>query len=202
MRQARTVPPNIAIPELREAYLTFCRRTELLKVVQDIALQIGVRRYQLCPPEGYIVIRATAIVEGTNRLVLRNSPVQSCGAYGDFFMDGPDWIELFRDPIAEDESYLNDPDAPQRLLTIEFVVAPTRDSVAIDKLVWDAYRDTITSGALSRLLLMQDTKWYNPQLASKWENEFKKGLNEGRISTAKNFTNANLRLPGVRRNWI
>lgn len=194
MRHVRTAPPNVVIPELREAYLTFCRRTELLRIVQVIPLQRGVLRYQLCPPTDYQVIRALAVIEGSIPLIIQ--PNLTACRCGDFFMDGPDWIELLREPYQSDEEYLanQDLDNPAFTLQIQFCVAPTRTSVCIDKLVNDQFRDTIVAGALSRLLLMQDARWFAPQLASKWEMEFKKGLTDGRVTIEKGFSNANMRI--------
>lgn len=199
MRHARTAPPNIVIPELREAYLTFCRRSELLRLVQVIPLQRGVTRYQLCPPDGYQVIRALAVIEGSQSLIVQ--PNLTACRCGDFFMDGPDWIELLREPFQDDVAYLQnqDLDDPNFTLAIQFCVAPSRTSIVLDKLVNDQYRDAIVAGALSRLLLAQDTKWYNPQLAQKWDMEFKKGMSDARVAINKGFTNANMRIDGARR---
>jgi hypothetical protein len=203
MRHARTAPPNVVIPELREAYLTFCRRTELLRVVQNIPIQRDTRRYQLCPPDQYQVIRAITVFEGSRSLVLQSS-LTPC-ACGDFFMDGPDWLEFIREPLLDDVSFNSrfDEDAQNHTLTVQFCVAPARTSVLLDKLVNDQYRDAIVAGALSRLLLMPDTKWYNPQLAQKWEMEFKKGMSDAKIAISKNFTGADLRIDQRRvRGWL
>lgn len=203
MRQARTVPPNVAIPELREAYLTFCRRSELLLVVQNIPIQRDTKRYQLCAPDQYQVLRATTVFEGSRNLVLQRN-LTAC-ACGDFFMDGPDWIEFIREPLLDDVSYNSrtDEDAQNHILTVQFCVAPNRSTVLIDKLVYDQYRDAIVAGALSRILLMADTKWYNPQLAQKWEMEFKKGMSDAKIAVSKNFTSADLRIDQRRvRGWL
>jgi hypothetical protein len=186
MRHIRSAPPNVVVPELRDALITFCRRTELLRVVQAIDLQKDVARYRLCPPGGYQVVRATCVIEGSKRLVVKPD-LCSCSC-GDFFMDGPEWIELLRAP-TEDQC---------AALVIEYVVAPSRDSMAVDSLIYDQYRDTIVAGALSRLMMQPDTKWANLALSAKWENEFKKGMAEARIAVAKNFTNANLKMQPLR----
>jgi hypothetical protein len=186
MRHVRSVPPNVVLPEVREAMITFCKRSEILRVRQEIALQRGVTRYRLCPPDDYQVVRAVCVIEGSKRLLVKPD-LCSCSC-GDFFMDGPDWIELLSAPSSDDCGSL----------VIEYVVAPSRSAVAFDALLYDQYRDAITAGALHRLMMQPDSKWSNLVLSAKWEIEFKKGIHEARTAVMKNFTNANLKMRPIR----
>lgn len=69
-----------------------------------------------------------------------------------------------------DTSY---PNSIQMTLSLK----PTRAATGMEQWVMDKYRDELASGALSRLLIMLQKPWSNPQLGEFYKQRFETGIN-------------------------
>lgn len=69
--------------------------------------------------------------------------------------------------IQDDTLYIGTISAHHKLSAeIELAVAPSRDSEEVPEFIYEEWVDAITALTLSKLYLLTDNEWYNPQAAS------------------------------------
>lgn len=82
------------------------------------------------------------------------------------------------------------PDAATTNVWVRFVVAPTLASTEIPDHVAERWYQPIVAGAKSRLMLMNGTSWWNPDLAAVHLSTFMRGMREARLFAAQDGVNA------------
>lgn len=200
------VPDTLISHHARLATIELCKFSGILHDKNVIDLQKGVRDYFLTTICDYQIVRVYLVsmlgrwnVTPTIRPPLRstsapfsggyNGTVWSCGPYG-FYMENVDVINLTND-VQQDYP---------KGLTVEFIVMPKQDGCTLDNYLYENYAEGIAAGALSKLLLMKNTSWFDPQLSMTFARTFQKAKTSARAAVDRNFTMGPLMMKGER--WV
>lgn len=157
-----SVPYEVGLEYLRQAYIDFGRKTRLLASHQRIVLQRGVREYILTPPEGYQVFG-----------LLQHSGSR----WGYMQLPSPHrWFTYFGHRtrmLGSDRLYLEEaPSTDGHTLEIALHLLPTDCTSVIPQEISTPYGKGIAKGAVGELLEMPGKAWSDPRAASKYERDF------------------------------
>jgi hypothetical protein len=193
---ANGVPSDIAEAYVRNAAIEFCERSAVVKREVFVDLQCDVQEYLLEPPDSdsmrTVSIDFICDARGQRHYLRPNQPCQlNCpclcaGAWegGPLQQTGTAplqiaWLSLWfqqpnslfvRSPVRADT---------QGALRVSLNVAPKRDACDLDRVLFDRYLMTLVAGAAGYLLMQPKQDWSNPQLAAKYERDFKIGQARG-----------------------
>lgn len=184
MPYCRGVPDEIAIHNIRLATIEFCRRSGILHDVQKYDLQAYVEDYQLTTDCNYEIVRVFRITVNewwTYTPVNEKIPQRGIGAYL-FYMSSPAMCHLRRPPAIDNPKGLE----------VEVIVQPKQDSCVLENYLYEFWAEGIAAGAISRLLLLPQTNWYDPKLATDFRTTFRKELTRCRIEIERSFTNTSV----------
>lgn len=87
------------------------------------------------------------------------------------------------------------PDEARTSVWARFAVAPTLESTEIPDELGNRWYQALVAGAKSRLMLMQGTPWWNPELAAIHLSTFMRGVREARLFFAQDGVNAQRVVP-------
>lgn len=114
-----------------------------------------------------------------------------------FFIDNrhyPNHNFNFR--IENNTLYLDNPPqfARSAKVEVEVAVAPLRDSEQVPDIIYEEWVDAITSLTLSKLYLLTDNEWYNPQGANNQVQLYQQLVRQARFSRVTKHKPFNMRL--------
>lgn len=177
----RGVPDEIAAQAIRSSAIEFCRWSGYLHDTNTYDLQANVYHYPLETICDYNIVRVF-------RILVRNiweyrptykKPPWPIGQFV-FWLDSPTCLYLKRPP-QEDEP---------KALEVEVVVAPKQDSCGLDNDLYEYWADGIAAGAISRILSMPNTNWFNLQLSKEFMMKFRSEKARARAERDRAFTSS------------
>lgn len=89
--------------------------------------------------------------------------------------------------------------AHQARVEVEVAVAPPRDSLEVPDVLYEEWVDAITALTLSRLYLLTDNEWYNPQAANNQTVLYQQLVRQARFSRVTKHKPFTMRLANTRR---
>lgn len=157
-----TVPYEVGIEYLRQAYITFATKTRLLAYRQEITLQRDVHEYELQAPEGYEVFG-----------ILQQSPRD----WG--YVQLPNvnrWFTYYGERVRlEGNTRIileNAPSVDNKGFHVDLHLLPNECVNDIPREINTPYGRGIAKGALAELLMMPGKSWSSPRTADKYERDF------------------------------
>ena len=82
---------------------------------------------------------------------------------------------------------------------IELAVAPSRDSEEVPEFIYEDWVDAITALTLSKLYLLTDNEWYNPQAANNQTTLYSQLVRQARFTNITKHKPFQMRLANKRR---
>lgn len=119
-----------------------------------------------------------------------------------FFSDGscqlpPNTVDY---RVQDDTLYVGTiPSCHKLSIEIELAVAPPRDSDNVPEFLYEEWVDAITALTLSKLYLLTDNEWYNPQGANNQVTLYQQFVQQARFSKVTKHKAFNMRLANIRR---
>lgn len=171
--QVPSVPYEMALDSVREAYKEFARRTGLLEWRWRVPFQRGVSQYVIEPPEGYSVYSINLSRTQDREFVYRYVPDADYWYYywgQTFRILGNNILELRTAP-SKDYDYWY----------MTLVLIPDDCAKDIPKEISDAYGRAIATGAVGYLLKTPGQGFTNVQLARDKEREFNTAIGSGKM---------------------
>jgi hypothetical protein len=201
-------PDELINHNARLACIELCRRSGILHDENRLDLQKGVSDYFLTTLCDYEVVRVFQI-DMLNRYTIRPSLTKPtrpawnggfggnvssaasfyCGPYG-FWLENVDVLKL---TMQLQQDY------PQGL-RVEFIVQPKQDGCTLNNYLYEHFAEGISAGAISRLMLLKNTAWYDPALARQFAMQFQKEIARARTTSDMNFTSGAVMMQAER--WI
>jgi hypothetical protein len=183
---AHSAPLNVVEHCLRQAANEFLSKTLALEVDVYVDLQAGVQDYSVQPPDGYRIQQIRQVlVDGVNMGGLSSPPGGHAGSTNHTHM--PCRSFWFVPPTSILVAFEGTCDSPGGML-VRAAIAPTQDSCFIDRDIYERYGEVISEGALSRILIMPNTAWYNPPSAGIMLRRFQFGVNRAKNDKGREFS--------------
>lgn len=181
---ARNVPDNIAVHEIRTAARDFCRRTGVLRRVLWVDLWRGVEDYPVDPPkdEEFLWLSRAVVLHREYPLISKYpAGGHGCGVH---FDNSQNLVYVLPAPASDAKDGME----------LEFAVMPSLRSEMVDRVLLDRHADAIGQGALSRLLNMRGTPWYEPNLAQMAYREYRTAFGRAKVEVEKRHHGGRMRL--------
>ena len=186
--------PNCPVPTMvnaiREAAIEFCQATGIWPLISEkTTLLTGEEAYKLASPDN-AEVEAVNIVRVNGRNL---TPITEDDFYSKPKAAGPPKHYVVVEPLT----VLLWP-APDTMdigaMEVKASLQPSNASTESPAFLFTRHREAIVAGALSKLMIIPEKPWTNPQLSSFNEAKFKSKKNEARIIVEKGGTTASLRL--------
>lgn len=171
---ARGVPNELAAHRVHVGAMEFCRLTGILKRVYYGDVYKTVENYAIADYDGYNFNMLHSVrVCGIVQKVLNRYP---SGGYGSgAYFEPPNMLYILPPPDRDE------PDG----LEVELSVVPSQESCEIERFIYERYGQAIASHALSSLLRMKGTNWYDPSNAAIYYRQFKTAVNREKVRIEK-----------------
>lgn len=102
--------------------------------------------------------------------------------------------------IQDDTLYLGTiPPCHKLSVEIELAVAPSRDSEEVPEFIYEDWVDAITALTLSKLYLLTDNEWYNPQAANNQTTLYSHLVRQARFTNITKHKPFQMRLANLRK---
>lgn len=142
-----TLPKEAAISYLRDAAITFCEKTGVIKREINVDLQCGLSEYFLETVDcDETIIRISEATLGD----FQSEPNCLCWNWGDVYFEFDDDLLRISPPPSEDI---------QNGLYVKAVVVPSPDACKVDYQLYSKWKNIIVDGALSEIHLMSNQPW-------------------------------------------
>jgi len=156
----------------------FFQRSEAHRYnITPTTLNVGVENVSVTIPAGTRIVCPLTMYCDGERLATTNEDILA--------MDYGDWRSLSAAPrfVMTNDTVANGlvvalPPNQTYTLTGRIALKPTRAATEIDDEMFELYGDALLDGVLQRLLMMKNTEWYDPNLASYYQNEFERAIDE------------------------
>lgn len=170
------IPYAMALDKVRQAYIEFARRSEILvgKLVMD--WQAGVHDYYITPPEGYDTFRILGLDSPNYRYV--DYWAGQCHGLWNTRFDVVDNRAIYFHTAPS----VDNPDG----LAIYASLVPNSCCNTIPSSVEVPYGEAIAEGALARILLIPGKPWSNANLSRVHNRNFHIG-----VMSARNLADTN-----------
>jgi len=171
-------PEELMVQYVRAAAVEFARRTLTLQRDIYVDVQAGVQDYIIDPVDSYSIHMLRQVsFRGRDLKPMQRPPTSymPCDAY---YFERP--CKIMLGPVPECDE--------REALLIRATVIPSQKSCEVDAHVLDYYAEDIATGALSRLMLMPETKWYSTQQGGIMLKRWRNFLNLAKVERAKNDT--------------
>jgi len=167
---------------LRASLIEFARRSGVMHRVVRIQLQEGMKDYPIVLDDCLQPVRVRSVCYGgiTTFVPRESPPCCTCGCYSFYFQD-PSCISIGRSPSFSQEENLEE-------LSIHMEVAPTQGTCSISSEVYNLWGETISYGAVARLLLIQNESFSNAELSTYFDRKFKEGVKKARADVNSGYT--------------
>ena len=188
-------PTIMARTHVRNSIILFCERSRILKRdPSSFFLTEDVHTYTLkYSGDRYVAIasKEVQIGEGTtgkkltettehelDNSVINWRSMEGAEPNSYFLTDEINQIRFFEIPNqdSDDEVY------------VRTIVKPRRNVTEVDEFLWEKWEETIQAGALSSLLMMPGSSWFNGQLSNQFSQEFKRGVRRARATSISGTT--------------
>ena len=183
---AQGAPDEIIADAFRRATIEFAERTGVLRQTVCIDAQECVEHYCLEFDDCYTIKAVNRVcVFGREYSTLRCW--EHCPPQCSYYYEHP--CDLYIHPAPNcDQS-----DA----IEVDVVLLPGQDSCFVDRIIYEEYAEDLAYGALSRLLLIPDTNWYDPRSAGLYDNKFRRSIARAKSTVARNndFSPMHMRCP-------
>lgn len=182
-----SLPENAAISYIRNAAITFARRTQILKDTIYVDLQCGLTDYPIetSDCEKIVSIKSAKFSDWE---------VEDCGlgwSFGEVnFKFADDVLRISPAPNK---------DIP-RSLELEVVTVPNRDACELDSRLYDQWHDTIVNGALASIHAMPSRSWSSMSRADYLRKLFNEEIGEANVDRVMDGHDGPLRM-SIARNW-
>lgn len=190
MPVVNNIPYELGVDTLRQAFITFARRTSMLAVTLDIVPQTDVLDYELIAPDGYQIHMVRQA--GYANCLVSCSTVDYwfyCGGVC-FCIVGNKTIVFKNTPSADSNGYFQ----------VVATVVPTECVTRIPREVSNPFGIGIAKGALAEILLYKNKPWYDPELARRMQRDFSTAINAGTNLNLMNRGGSDMRARG--RPWV
>ena len=187
-------PRDLIIREIKEAAISFCEATGLWRYdLYPLNILPGVSVYEIdIPSESKIVdirslnIGGRPIDPQTAEWLDKNSDRWRTqeGSANYYVVESPGEIRLSLVPMAEADE----------IMTGVVTLKPKRVDPKIPQFIIDDWMNTIAAGAKSRLMLIPNKKWSNPQDGILQADNNDIGKSKAGASAYKGHSNVNLRV--------
>lgn len=175
MPYANKVPRAFAIQEARNATIELARKSLNLQRDLYIDAQECVNDYTIEVEDGYNIHMVREVCCGDTTLYPRTN-IECCPSGGcTFHFDYP--CELYLDTAPSCDQ--------QDGIYVRASVLPSQDTCKIDKWVYDKHAEDIATGALSRLMIMHGTEWYDPRQGGIMLRRWRNVMSQSRVEQAK-----------------
>lgn len=183
----------VVVGHIRDAAIRVCERTLAWRYTATaVTLTPGQAEYNFAPPPD-------TTVQAVLRVELNGAPMQVLTHDAAVAM-GMEWPAATTVPSEIDElgsqprsiievspgryRVFPMPDAARPyVLTMTFVLKPTRDAADMDQAVFDEYEDAIVHGALQHLLVLPGVDWSDRELAAYHAKQFLFAVTSARAKT-------------------
>lgn len=159
------VPDEIAAHMVRLATIEFTTRTGAIKRTVYIDSQADVADYCLVPEDDYTIKMVTGVRVNGRRLAPTRQ-WDECLPSCSYFYDHPNSLILGSTPSSDGIN----------AIAVNLTLIPGQDTCFVDGSLYDEYAEDIAFGAISRLLLITDVSWYDPQSAGLYQDKFRRAL--------------------------
>jgi hypothetical protein len=161
------------------------QKTLTLRDTVYIPSQANWGTYEIEFAEGQQLEVVTSVcVNGVRVDALNSKPCDGCNDRG-FWIDRNKSISIYPPPSESREDGIE----------IEYAFSPSLSSCEIDSDFLEKYGFDIAHGVLGRVLMMKDQKWYNPQLAARYEQSWRSAMSSALVDGNTPFTRANISMP-------
>ena len=192
---AHGAPPIMIRGHVRNTLINFCERTLILKkepapfyldedehtytlkYSEDRYVTVAVKDMQLGEDtDGTVIAETTEHYLDNSVRGWRNNE----GTKPSYFMllDDVNKVRFYPIPSADSDDEI----------FCTAAVRPARDQTEIDTFLYEKWEETIQAGALSDLLSIPESTWYNPDLASQMAETYKRGVRRARKTTTVGTT--------------
>lgn len=160
------------------------QRTNSLRDTIYFDSQVGWGMYDITVPADRSLEVVTKIcVNGHSVKPLVSKPCDGCHEYGF-------WVDLNKTLFVYPAPNFAEPQG----IEVEYAYSPRLASCEVNELFLERYGYDISYGVLGRILMMKDQKWYNPQLAAKYELNWRSAMNSALIDGSTPFTRGHIRI--------
>lgn len=166
------IPYDLALDMMRQAYIEFARKTEILEYTQVIVKQKDVYDYKLECPEGYTVF---SVKPERGPLLRWSSPHYWFAAYGQRFRVASGYLVFDRADSRDG--------VPTR---IKLGLLPEDCVEYIPSQLQSAYGKQIAMGAAADMLDMPNRGWYNPRAAAAKRVSYERAIAAAKVAVLTN----------------
>lgn len=184
------VPEPTAITAIRNTSIEFLRRThELQKALTPVSVVSGTEEYTISVPAGYELVTVRVLYFNDAKLfpaselsIRHLRSVAQTGTPKGYYLKLDRTLTLFPKPDVAGT------------LTGTVVLCPTLTSTGVDQAVVDKHLESLSAGALSRLLLVPNEPYYEPQLALMYRKRFDTAIADARARKNESLVSASLQV--------
>lgn len=159
----------------RLAAIEFARETGVVRRDLHIDAQAGVADYPLDAGDCYTVTAIKAVCVDCKPVKVMRGAMCSPGCRTGYRFDAP--RDLFLYPAPAQDGCEN--------IRVTAVLIPGQDSCVVDPILYNEFAELIGDGAVSRLLMMKASSWYEPQAANTFLAKFLAAVRKAKLSLAK-----------------
>lgn len=196
--EAPAAPNPLIADKVRLAAIEVCKRTMVSRETLDlIDIEAGVKQYKLEPPSSCLriwrvlwmrTVSGVAPLHPSARHNLVSHGLDWERATGEA---ATDWIQIKNDIVQLWPAPTIDLDEE---LEAHVAFVPDPRTPKLDDRLYFYYKEVIVAGALSKLLGMSGTEWYDPRAAMIREREFQVEISKILANTQKDESVADLQV--------
>lgn len=172
-REVREAPSEAIGNEIRSSVIEFCQRTRSWRDYQTIFLSPGQHEYRLrFLMEGRVdQVLSCDLRKGTEGRAIKKVEVTDRFKSGRpaYFSESPGYVRF--SPVPDEDGYE---------ARLHVIYVPAVGSRTYPDFIYDEWREAVTAGAVSRLLLQPDRPWSNPDRGLYLEREFHLAVRDAR----------------------
>jgi len=183
-------PMSSMVNAVREAAIEFCAESKVWTMdSMPTTILAGESSYSLDPPDNADLasverVRLLGADLRPNSTFEWDEKRDESGAPRDYMVTEPLVVHLWPTPDATNPSAMK----------VKVALQPSSTSSQGPAFLLARYKEGIVAGALSKLMLIPDKTWTNPQLAAVNDAKFRNKINDTKIAVNKGGTTASLRV--------
>lgn len=193
-------PEIVATQAIRDAVIEFCNRSNFIQRDHDpITVVAGINDYDLEPPAGQLVVKILKCWFKMSEL----SPIAPDFVDSPAFYNSniPDNAPVIATPLSftqkDERTFSIYPSSQATVangLTLRISLKPTRSSTTCEDSIFEDYAETITHGALARLLASPGKAYMNVAAAGMHGVAFNTGINEARQRASRGHVRSGMQV--------
>lgn len=195
---ATRCPLLVIISAIRDTVIDLCDRGQVWRYLHpDVSLVTPTYTYSFVPPDSNTVISMIEVARIGDKHLEILTPKAALGRVPLF----PDVTNMGEPGVIwqTDQRAFNVASTPDvtYTLVLNVTLKPTKASTGADSVVIAEYQDTITHGALHRVLLQQGRSWFNEKLAGYHGKQYTYQLNNIKAVAKKGYGQTNLTVVAI-----